>query len=608
MSNGIPQVVHTVNGALCARGVAQYSYDDLLLTGSVYPYQYSSFWLNPQASLTASIQEPTAPVPSLPFVKRFVTTFQSGNGNWVRPSSSGSYLMNPGEAQSFQYIPATRKWETMDSKALVPRYADGSSIVGGYPYPSSAQTGVSVAVSHDGLYIAAGGWKDVWVNPTDGVSHYSGAVWVWGRDITTLEWKLMKCIDTNENKLTRVNGDDVAPNVGPLNFGYSLAFSSDSTRLFIGAPNIDENTTATGAVYCYARDDFKFGWEYFYTLYPPTTDANAAPGMCFGQKIVVSKNGSVMCIGAPKAVSSRTGGSSGAVYAYFIATESQNFINANITTLHGGSTSASMYESFGQEISVTGNGTYIFVGAPGYGSASDGDQNTMNGRAYIFTFNVGTATWTDLDDGVDPIRMDSLPGISATAAQLGYSIAADKDGSMVMISAANHGHIDNAPNSLGRGAVWTCAHKCNSTYPTLSWSSSDAMMMSPTVIPASQLGGNPYPNTWAQTPHFGSSMCLSGDGTVLAIGANGDTNWVTPATTDIADPPDSGVIIRRGIVYIYKRIQGVWYLLHSFQNVDADNDGDMGFGTSLAMSDDGSVLAVGGPLTQNGYGAIWIYN
>jgi hypothetical protein len=90
---------------------------------------------------------------------------------------------------------------------------------------------------------------------------------------------------------------------------------------------------------------------------------------------------------------------------------------------------------------------------------------------------------------------------------------------------------------------------------------------------------------------FGSSIALSSDGSVLAVGAllesskargiNGDQ------TQNTTDPQQSGA------VYVYGRDQGTWsqqaYVKAS------DSDGEWFFGSTVALTSDGSTLIVGAP-------------
>lgn len=85
------------------------------------------------------------------------------------------------------------------------------------------------------------------------------------------------------------------------------------------------------------------------------------------------------------------------------------------------------------------------------------------------------------------------------------------------------------------------------------------------------------------TATFGASVAINEDGTLVVVGE-----------------PESD------LVHIYTRTLGTnWQQMTILHPVDAS--GHAGFGTSLSLSLDGSVLAIGGPQDNNGIGAVWIY-
>jgi trimeric autotransporter adhesin len=77
---------------------------------------------------------------------------------------------------------------------------------------------------------------------------------------------------------------------------------------------------------------------------------------------------------------------------------------------------------------------------------------------------------------------------------------------------------------------------------------------------------------------FGSSLALSGDGRTLAVGAPTDDG---PADSRLDD----------GAVYVFTENSGQW--TETLLLRDSNSAGNEGFGTSLALNADGTVLAVG---------------
>ncbi len=88
---------------------------------------------------------------------------------------------------------------------------------------------------------------------------------------------------------------------------------------------------------------------------------------------------------------------------------------------------------------------------------------------------------------------------------------------------------------------------------------------------------------------FGVAMALSADGNTLAVGASREASAATGVDGDQAD--DSAK--EAGAVYIFQREEGVWEQTAYLKASNAEG-GDM-FGSAVALSADGSTLAVGAP-------------
>ncbi len=154
---------------------------------------------------------------------------------------------------------------------------------------------------------------------------------------------------------------------------------------------------------------------------------------------------------------------------------------------------------------------------------------------------------------VDPAGLkDAIGYLKATtpvaSEGLGYALALSADGSTLAAGAPYH---SNSPTLPVSGGVRIFTHD-----GTGKWS--DMPLIEP-----------PTPTAGA---YFGGAVALSADGSVLAVGAVGQNN-------------------AQGVVFLYRRNQGGWTLEAQIQAGNADND-DI-FGTSLALSADGSLLAVG---------------
>ena len=94
-------------------------------------------------------------------------------------------------------------------------------------------------------------------------------------------------------------------------------------------------------------------------------------------------------------------------------------------------------------------------------------------------------------------------------------------------------------------------------------------------------------------PGFGSSVAISADGTVLAVGAPGeDSDPTQPDSMSDNSLPDAGA------VYLFQRMDQSWSWWATVKAPNADS-GDR-FGAAIALNNDGTVLAVGAPHEDSG--------
>ena len=188
----------------------------------------------------------------------------------------------------------------------------------------------------------------------------------------------------------------------------------------------------------------------------------------------------------------------------------------------------------GYSTSINGDGTIVAIGAPG----NDGNGGSS-----------GSVTIYHYDDSSWQQSGNTIYGDSGDKS--GYSVSLSDDGKIVAIGA-----ISNGGGGWQKGTVRIYQYDNNSS----TWS---------------QLGSNI--NGESGNDLSGNSVCLSSDGMVVAIGAdNNDGN--------------DGNYYNSGHVRIFK------YLSNAWQQIGTEIDGDAPenyFGTSVSLSDDGTVLAVG---------------
>lgn len=153
----------------------------------------------------------------------------------------------------------------------------------------------------------------------------------------------------------------------------------------------------------------------------------------------------------------------------------------------------------------------------------------------------------------------------------------DQFGSAVALS--NNGLV------MAVGArLWDGAVSNQGTVYTFDWNGHSWIERAQKII-ASDFSSNDY---------FGSSVALSGDGTVMVVGS----------------PLWDGVFLSNvGLVYVFNWNGTEWVEVVSFEASDFDPNDN--FGNSVALSDNGTVMAVGAPLWDGAFtnqGAVYVFD
>ena len=320
-----------------------------------------------------------------------------------------------------------------------------------------------------------------------------------------------------------------------------------------------------------------------------------AAGDNFGSSVALSGDGTIVAIGAP--LNDGGGTSSGSVRVYQNINNVWTQIGADINGV-GGDTS-------GYSLSLSKDGAVLIIGAPLYNGAGGTDA----GNARIYKNVSGTWTRINLDTGFDGGQAGS---------QMGFSVAISGNG----LVAARGGIKSNNGSTTDVGSVRAYSYVSGTTWNMIGdiiygegagdlsgWSlalNNDGTVM---AIGAAFNNGNGtdsgsvrvYKNinsVWtkisndvifdgsAANDHAGSSLSLNGDGTVLAIGS------------DSANPS--------GQVRVFSYVSGTTWTKIGF-NINGINSGDQS-GASVALSSDGTILAVGaGNSDNNGINSGTVY-
>jgi hypothetical protein len=367
--------------------------------------------------------------------------------------------------------------------------------------------------------------------------------------------------------------------VKPLNthpyvqFGYSLALSSDGATLATGGPN---EANGAGAAYLFVNAGGTWAQQAY------LQGANTGNADQLGISIALSGDGKTLAVGAFDEQSNATGidgngannaaDKSGAAYVFVSDGDTwtqQAYVKPSNTTA---------LDEFGVSIALSDDGNTLAVGTTREHSNAtgiDGNQNdkSLTDAGAVYVFSRAGATWsqqayvkasnTDMND------------------QFGFSLALSADGNVLAVGALGESSKatgvdgDQGDNSLaGAGAVYTFKRS------GVTWSQ-DAYLKASNADMAD---------------NFGFAVSLSGDGSRLAVGAVHESSNATGVNGDQADnsAPQSGA------AYVF--VHGASWIQEAY--IKASNtDAADGFGR-VALSLDGRQLAVGA--TQESSAAIGI--
>src|SRR5712691_3023063 len=357
-----------------------------------------------------------------------------------------------------------------------------------------------------------------------------------------------------------------ASNTGAADdFGFAIALSSDGNTLVVGAPGeasaatgiggnqADNTAPSAGAVYVYTRSGATWTQQAYIKA------SNAEAGDQFGTSVALSSDGSTLAVGAIGEDSSANviGGSetdnsatnAGAVHVFHLVSgvwSQQAYVKASNTGAG---------DQFGSSVALSSDGSTLAVGAIG----EDGFAAEA-GAVYVFTRDV-SSTWSQ--------QQAPLNASNAGALDLfGFSVALSSDGNTLAVGAIGEASADGTPTNNAApsaGAVYVF------TRNVATWTEK-------AYVKASTIGAG---------DQFGFSVALSSDGNTLAVGAIGEASAATVIDGNQTDntAPDAGA------VYVFAR-SGTTWPQQAYVKASNTGAGDH-FGTSVALSGDGTTLVVG---------------
>lgn len=313
------------------------------------------------------------------------------------------------------------------------------------------------------------------------------------------------------------HGVDINGDAAEDRFGSAVAINSTGSTIVVGAPLY--SSTNNGRVKVFTNTGSN------YALVGTAIDGwgnNAAAG----SSVAISSNGSIIAIGAP---SFSTGAANrGAVRVY------QN-ISGTWTQIGGTIQGSGVELRLGTSVALSSDGTVLAVGIAGNGTSG------FPGRVQIYRNASGT--WTQI--GSDIIGV-------ANGDAFGQGLSLSTDGFTVAIGAP---YNSGAGTLRGQVKVYT---NISSTW--------------------TQVGASI--NGEANNDQSGFAVSLSGNGSILAIGASTNTNTNGSFS---------------GHTRIYRNISGTWSKIGIDIDGEATNDGS---GSSISISSDGNYVSVGAPFND----------
>ena len=305
--------------------------------------------------------------------------------------------------------------------------------------------------------------------------------------------------------------------------------------------------------------------------------SNTNAGDMFGGSVALSADGSTLAVGAIGEASLGFGNqtdnsvaNAGAVYVFSrtgMTWTQQAYIKAS---------NAAANDRFGQSVTLSADGSTLAVGAFFESSSATGvggDQtNTAaadSGAVYVYT-RTGL-TWSQ----------QAYVKASNTGAMdlFGYYLALSGDGATLAVASF---YEDSAAIGIDGNQADNTAMDAGAVYV---YSRAGTTWTQQAYVKASNT------NT---SDRFGTSVALSGNGSTLAVGAVLEDSGATGIDGDQAD----NTMTESGAIYVFTRAATTWT---QQAYVKASNTGtNDNFGSSVALSTDGSTLAAGASFESSG--------
>lgn len=251
------------------------------------------------------------------------------------------------------------------------------------------QFGKSLAVTADGLAIVVGspGNDDKGTN--------SGSAYIFTKQPDGSYTQLQKLLASDG-----ATGD---------NFGNSVAISGDGSTVVVGAFWVDDKGTDSGSAYIFTKQA-----NGSYLQIQKLTASDGAAGDLFGCSVAVTRDGSIIIIGAY--ANDDKGDNSGSAYIFTRQTNGSYLETQKLI-----SDDEAAGDIFGLSVAISEDGSTVVVS-----SQFDDDKGTDSGSAYVFAKEVDGSYF----ETHKLVASDGLAGD-----RFGIKVAVSKDGSTVIVGA-----------------------------------------------------------------------------------------------------------------------------------------------------------------------------
>ena len=337
-------------------------------------------------------------------------------------------------------------------------------------------------------------------------------------------------------------------------FGHAVAVSADGLTAVVGAPDEDSSSTtingdqnnndypAPGAGYgaAYVFVKTAAGWMQQQAYVKASSNMYLAN---FANAVSLSADGNLLAIGF------------GADSVYVFKRVGTQWSEQDRIMGHGA--------NFGKSVALSGDGSTLAIGSS--------DMN--DGTVYVATRSGDD--WTE--------QQALTAAIPHPSAEFGYCVDISDDGRTIAVGSRTEGSYATGINGSPTYATSSAGAAYVFQRDTTQW-----------IQQAYVKASNTDSGDW-----FGHSITLSGDGNTLAVGAVGEDGISAGVNGSQAN---GNGIWSTGAVYVYSRTGATW---QQDAYVKAINPGgDDVFGSAVALSPEGDMLAVGAPAQDGGGSAI----